>query len=240
MATSETLTREDLKNVLDKVLPLKSGDVKFSSVTSIDLNNTWTAPKDGFVYVGVGWNNNASYGYCYIKDYTTGAWAGLISNANSLGGFSESTMFPVVEGHQYKVDMSNQVGSVTAVYYPLVGGFDAIASSVDYVVEEGTDGIWTYRKWASGIAECWGQYYMSIPSMTAWGSCYYSPYVTINYPSGLFTVDPSVSITRTGGLEGWAGCQTTNVNSVVGAYLLRPATGSGTTVLAISAKGGWK
>lgn len=26
----------------------------------------------------------------------------------------------------------------------------------DYVVETGTDGIWTYRKWASGIAECWG------------------------------------------------------------------------------------
>ena len=26
----------------------------------------------------------------------------------------------------------------------------------DYVVEQGTSGIWTYRKWNSGIAECWG------------------------------------------------------------------------------------
>jgi hypothetical protein len=26
----------------------------------------------------------------------------------------------------------------------------------DYVVEQGTNGIWTYRKWNSGIAECWG------------------------------------------------------------------------------------
>lgn len=26
----------------------------------------------------------------------------------------------------------------------------------DYVVEHGTSGIWTYRKWNSGIAECWG------------------------------------------------------------------------------------
>lgn len=25
----------------------------------------------------------------------------------------------------------------------------------DYVVEQGTSGIWTYRKWNSGIAECW-------------------------------------------------------------------------------------
>ncbi len=34
---------------------------------------------------------------------------------------------------------------------------DAIKNlSVDYIAEEGTSGIWTYRKWSSGIAECWG------------------------------------------------------------------------------------
>lgn len=27
----------------------------------------------------------------------------------------------------------------------------------DYIVEQGTSGIWTYRKWSSGIAECWGR-----------------------------------------------------------------------------------
>lgn len=27
----------------------------------------------------------------------------------------------------------------------------------DYVVEWGTSGIWTYRKWNSGIAECWSK-----------------------------------------------------------------------------------
>lgn len=30
------------------------------------------------------------------------------------------------------------------------------AAEVDYVVETGVNGIWTYRKWRSGIAECWG------------------------------------------------------------------------------------
>ena len=29
----------------------------------------------------------------------------------------------------------------------------------DYVVEQGTSGEWTYRKWASGIAECWGYWF---------------------------------------------------------------------------------
>lgn len=28
--------------------------------------------------------------------------------------------------------------------------------SADYVIHSGTDGIWTYRLWKSGIAECWG------------------------------------------------------------------------------------
>lgn len=28
--------------------------------------------------------------------------------------------------------------------------------NADYIIEQGTSGIWTYRKWASGLAECWG------------------------------------------------------------------------------------
>lgn len=27
----------------------------------------------------------------------------------------------------------------------------------DYIVEQGVSGIWTYRKWKSGVAECWGR-----------------------------------------------------------------------------------
>ena len=27
---------------------------------------------------------------------------------------------------------------------------------VDFIVEQGTSGIWTYRKWNSGVSECWG------------------------------------------------------------------------------------
>ena len=30
-------------------------------------------------------------------------------------------------------------------------------ASIDYIVEEDTSGNWRYRKWNSGIAECWGR-----------------------------------------------------------------------------------
>lgn len=43
--------------------------------------------------------------------------------------------------------------------------------SADYVVEQGVSGKWTYRKWASGVAECWGIFATDgITPSTAWGS----------------------------------------------------------------------
>ena len=45
---------------------------------------------------------------------------------------------------------------------------------VDFVLEQGTSGIWTYRKWYSGLYECWGT------DMTAPSS---------NYISGTFPID---------------------------------------------------
>jgi hypothetical protein len=38
----------------------------------------------------------------------------------------------------------------------------------DYIVEQGTSGIWTYRKWASGIAECWGMFNYSAVLHSNW------------------------------------------------------------------------
>ena len=37
-------------------------------------------------------------------------------------------------------------------------------NSADTIVAQGKSGVWTYRKWASGIAECWGSLGMTSPS----------------------------------------------------------------------------
>lgn len=43
----------------------------------------------------------------------------------------------------------------------------------DFVVEQGTDGIWTYRKWYSGVAECWGISETVEANITnGWGNLY--------------------------------------------------------------------
>jgi hypothetical protein len=36
-------------------------------------------------------------------------------------------------------------------------GIMANGKETDIIVEQGKSGIWYYRKWASGLAECWGQ-----------------------------------------------------------------------------------
>ena len=44
----------------------------------------------------------------------------------------------------------------------------------DIIAEQGTTGIWTWRKWESGFADCWGRYTATIYSSdwTQWGSLY--------------------------------------------------------------------
>ncbi len=72
---------------------------------------------------------------------------------------------------------------------------------VDYVVEQGTSGIWIYRKWASGIAELWGSVTQTAKANTAWGDEYITPYADkqtypfafLSRPYELVTLHPGVS-----------------------------------------------
>ena len=63
----------------------------------------------------------------------------------------------------------------------------------DYVVAQGTSGIWTYRKWNSGIAECWGNSTISyqIDCTTQRANAVYTDDTfkgtNASLPSGLFT-----------------------------------------------------
>lgn len=42
---------------------------------------------------------------------------------------------------------------------PINSNFEALdALGLDYVVAQGTSGIWRYQRWRSGKYECWGRY----------------------------------------------------------------------------------
>lgn len=52
------------------------------------------------------------------------------------------------------------------------------ADVADYIIAQGTTGVWTWRKWASGIAELWGIFSAdSLVVDNAWGSVYYGTWM---------------------------------------------------------------
>lgn len=69
----------------------------------------------------------------------------------------------------------------------------------DFVIEQNTDGIWTYRKWASGAVECWGVHTQSNVAIgNTWGSLYESDGYSVNLPDGLFIETPQFNINLMG------------------------------------------
>ncbi len=54
----------------------------------------------------------------------------------------------------------------------------------DHVVEQGTSGIWTFCKWNSGLAECWGTYTADGVNAAAknYNGFYYSETILVDYP----------------------------------------------------------
>lgn len=113
----------------------------------------------------------------------------------------------------------------------------------DYVVEQGTSGIWSFRKWASGAAECSGRGIDRTYSCTsAYGALYSSAPSEHNaetYPQGLFISPPDVTACACGDAlisPRAAG----SASSTPEYHVIRPQSGSASLALAFSCRGRWK
>ena len=76
----------------------------------------------------------------------------------------------------------------------------------DEIIEVGTSGAWDYRKWSSGIAECWCSYTVS-PTWSEYFTAKWSTqdvifYITgaynVSYPTNFFNAVPKLQITAEG------------------------------------------
>lgn len=122
------------------------------------------------------------------------------------------------------------------------------ALKTDYVVEEGTNGIWTYRKWNSGIAECWGWHSTTVTASewSAWGNLYETggSSRTETFPNGLFNAVPIIMVSPPQASNG-AFVETTGPGSATNTpniYIVRPSKVSSTVTfnVPIFARGTWK
>ena len=113
------------------------------------------------------------------------------------------------------------------------------------VVEEGTSGIWTYRKWSSGIAECWCRRAVTINfGQNITSSLYTSGNTTsTTYPNIFSSIDSIVCSGYNASSNGWAtlvsGVTGSN-NTIVTAYMGWNSGGNQTITIFINLKGKWK
>ena len=94
------------------------------------------------------------------------------------------------------------------------------ARAADYVTEAGTTDGWTWRKWASGLRECWRVTEIEIASggYTAWGSIF-SYSTTVAYPTGFFSGVPDLFTAPAGGYGCWTGMSKPSQNSAAQAAI---------------------
>lgn len=114
------------------------------------------------------------------------------------------------------------------------------STAVDYVVEEGTDNGWTYRKWNSGKAEAWTLVSNGSTAMTTVeGYGYYASAKTYTFPSIFTTIKSVVTLADLSGALGGFVSSNITTTSLTG-YFWATRSVTKNTFLNIEVKGTWK
>lgn len=134
---------------------------------------------------------------------------GGFDDDNALLQLSSGIYSAVVIGGLADIGDAEALGiGDTAVCYSQMKNYvdGKVAAVADHVIAQGTSDPWTWRKWASGIAEMWGLFGTDkLEISTAWGSMYYGTWMNLaqniagrKYPFA-FIQQPIVTVTYSSG-----------------------------------------
>ena len=140
-------------------------------------------------------------------DKAGGTFTGNVSGRYFTGTWlqtTEATNLGRVPGKIAVLDESGWIYYRTPA--ELLTDIGASGGGADYVIEQGANSFWTWRKWNSGIAELWAVSGVDQIAITsAWGSMYYGTWMNLasnvaarKYPFA-FIATPSVSASYSGG-----------------------------------------
>ena len=225
------------------------------SASSINIPGDGTYNSNGAVTLGSNFDYRKSYDFNIVAQ--DGSGTVVLSNISSMAQVTRgepvfdwsNTDFRVRETLRtanVEPDGEMSIGTEEKPYS--TGYFNQIyigGNPVSVIEEEGASGIWYYRKWSSGLAECWANKNCGDIAVTsAWGALFEGSNIGgIAYPSGLFVSQPiffpSAQTTKYGicGIEIDGGNETTTPNL----YLLRATAQTVQGVyLSMYAKGRWK
>ena len=182
---SKLVTKNDLTNILNEILPIPqgtqyeliwtnpNGNSQTSTMGASTITaNTSLSKYDGFMAEFRCYYNTGDKTYGFNMKGMSGMF-GRITTTRGTGNPvieytrswypSSDTQFAISDCTRITSNSADVTGQDTGCLVPIrIWGIILKATGVspiqeDYIVEQGTSGIWTYRKWNSGIAECWGR-----------------------------------------------------------------------------------
>lgn len=170
---------------------------------------------------------------------SNGKWGYVFSRAgNTYNNFSQ-------DNYYIKVDADNTASlGIQINNSPSIVWTKLLSESDKHIIASGTSGIWTYRKWSDGTAECWGSLRNSGEISEQWGSDYcglYNKY--LDYPFTFTTIPTEFATLHTSGFGGYLYTEGTNTATHSAKYgILRSAPQYGTVNITIDiyAIGKWR
>lgn len=115
--------------------------------------------------------------------------------------------------------------------------------AADYIVSQGTSGIWTFRKWASGVAECWLESELTLTGSTPVanmnGSAYLS-YVDVDLPFTFKTQPRAVANGVLGTGTGFVNVWCRNGYNEITVYVTGNQNNAAITIRSMIVTGHWK
>ena len=109
-----------------------------------------------------------------------------------------------------------------------------------HIIDSGKSGIWSYRKWSNGVAECWGMYHGIVNITTSGRGSYYTT-VVVNFPADLF-ISGVTANANVGLSSGFAYCGISGTPSASSVHIIFVCQESMSNVTAdcnIYARGRW-
>lgn len=83
------------------------------------------------------------------------------------------------------------IGAATSSHTHSKSQISGLIEPSDYVIASGTSGEWMYRKWNSGVSECWRQITGTITYSSTWNGFKLFE-GSADWPSGMFIQNPTV------------------------------------------------
>lgn len=172
-----------------------------------------------------------------------------VAEANTGTSTASRIVTPKVVHDYVTGEVSDGIDNITTSatetkWANITGNDGSINDVMDYladnsIVEQGTSGDWTYRKWSNGTAECWLKKSFSVTISTVATSWHRGQINNTSIPSGLFIESPLCFATSNSSTY-WVGVNGVSKSVIGNIYIYDVVNGTSTVWLSVYLIGKWK